>query len=427
MWRFGKSLQMLWAFTFLLLFATSLRADQTVTGDCNVVLGGPNKEVSITVICLPTEESQVNFAPLILEVSVEGLQAGATSFGLIVKNKTGYATALFTPAWLSMQDDQGTALGVNCLHPDMDCVSEQYARPDGTNRFNVYLQNPIPPDTTDVTFLLQGIRYLSTANTSAELMGFISWTVPIEVGIAPLRCRERLTCEEQARIQIQLRDLGYNPGRLDGIFDATTRGAIRNWQQDDPRRRVSPADGCVSHEDALRFRVDGVSSSFAAIKFDSNCKGTDTDQHRDEIAEPVAPQVSVQDLQTALARIGFYQGGIDGAWGDRSSRALMAAQEKIGVSRTGTVDDGLRLLDQINALPDPPDCKIRFSSFDGTLFAESDPFSVTIGDVPQRSMDVLDQRPGLLMYWFQVNTGQQIGWVKDFGHITVSGADCRQP
>lgn len=422
-----KLLRMLWATVLLLLFATSLQADQTITGDCNVVLGDQNKMVNITVICLPKQESTVNFAPLILEISVEGLMAGATSFDLIMKNKTSYATALFTPAWLSMQDDQGTALGTNCLHPNMDCVSEQYVRPDGTNRFNVYLQSPIPPDTTDVSFLLQGIRYLSNANTSAELMGFTSWTVPIEIGTAPLQCRERLTCEEQARIQLQLRELGYEPERVDGVFDAATRSAIRNWQQDDPGRRVSPPDGCVSHRDALRFRVDGVLTRFSTVQFDRNCKGTDTDQNRDQLAEPVPPNVSVKDMQTALARIGFYQGGIDGVWGDESSRALIAAQKKIDVEQTGTIEDGMRLLNQINALPDPPACNIRFSYFDGELFAEPDHFSIKIGDVPQRSMSVLDQRPGQLTFWFQINTGQRIGWVKDFGHITVSGSDCRQP
>lgn len=420
--------------TLIFVFhAALLWADQTVTGDCNTVIGDNNTLGNITVICLPNQESKANFAPLILEMSAEGLKTGATAFDLIIKNKTNYATALFTPAWLSLQDSKGSALRLNCLHRNMDCVTQQYVRPDGVNRLRIVIQDPIPSDLTGITFLLQHIGYLSAASTSSNLMGFVGWSLPLEAGTAPLICKEQISCEQQARLQISLRTLGYDPGRTDGIFDGQTRAAIQHWQRDGQNQRLAPANGCLSPRDITRLKVQGIERSFEVIAFDQSCHATQTaapnpGQQADLNAQQqeTVPTGSIEDIQKELARLGYYLGGIDGAWGPNSAMGLRAAQARLDKAQTGNVQDGLLLLSALMTLPDPPDCSLRFSPFDGQLYQRPDRFSASLGKVPQRRFQVLQQIPGAPAYWFQINTGDRIGWVNDFGHIDVNGAGCRR-
>lgn len=115
------------------------------------------------------------------------------------------------------------------------------------------------------------------------------------------------------KVQTALKNLGYNPGPLDGIMGPLTRAAVVAFQQ--------KAGGLV---------VDGIPGPLTQAKLFAT-------------PVPVAPapaapvDASILKIQTALKARGFDPGPLDGIMGPRTKAAVIAFQKSVG----GLVVDGI--------------------------------------------------------------------------------------
>ena len=135
----------------------------------------------------------------------------------------------------------------------------------------------------------------------------------------------------------------------------------------------------------------------------------------------------IKSLQTELQVLGFYFGAIDGVWGLASSNALKQAQRQLGVLTTGKPEDGLAYIDKLRDLPGSIDCNVRNGVFGHDLKREPSPFSPKIEDVPPgSSYKVLDQKEDSGTFWFKIQVGSRVGWIRDIGTLTATGEGCRR-
>lgn len=407
---------------------------QSTIGNCNVTLGPEAEAESIVLNCLPSDQEVENLAPLTLKIATEGLKPGTAEFFLVLENLSDEVIALIVPAWLSMQDGRGIPQTINCLRSGTNCVQQLFVFPGSITRLKIILEQTISVETTSMSFLLKNLTYVTPKDALERPLGFVRWTSPIESGQAIQKCREELTCEDKARIQITLDELGYKPGRTDGVFDATTRRAIVAWQSADSDNRFEAATGCLTHADTLKMKVRGVRRAFDPIEYDASCRRTEAhlSQSKPESNVPkdltsTAPtSEQIKSVQKELKRSGLYVSVIDGVWGRGSASALIAAQKRMGVAPTGELHDGLAMLNKLKRLSSPIDCFVRFNPFRGVLYEKPAHIALKIGDVPRKQFRVLDQRPGTFYFWFQINVNGRIGWIKDFRHLKVTGSECRR-
>jgi peptidoglycan hydrolase-like protein with peptidoglycan-binding domain len=120
--------------------------------------------------------------------------------------------------------------------------------------------------------------------------------------------------------QIVLRDMGMDPGRVDGVYGPDTARAIRAFQE----RRGLPADGVV---DGPTWRALGEEPSGKQI-------GTRSLGHR--LHGAVAGDDTLE-AQRTLAAIGFDPGRLDGVYGPTTARAVVAFQRSRGLDADGVV------------------------------------------------------------------------------------------
>jgi len=403
--------------------------------NCNVILNSShNAQINLT--CVLQKDKFPNLAPLNLSLTAIGLSVGATEFHLQVQNKSPDVTALLVPAFFSLQDDRGISQEINCLANATNCGRKLFVPPNGETRLTILLNKPISAGSKTMSFLLRNLTYVSQVDASEYPLGFVTWSSPIGRTQAPLQCKENFTCEEKARFQIRLNDLGYDVGRSDGVFDAQARGAVMSWQENNSTLRTSPANGCISHRDSLELKVGSIRQAFDAIKFDKSCKRSEeglisiVSQSDDKVADVIddakaETKSGIEAVQQELRRLQTYDGPIDGLWGQNSKKGLVEAQNRLGVAPSGNAKDGIQLLGQLKSLTAPLDCFVKFSPFEGQLFREPSHFALRIGKVPTRKLRVLESVPGEFYYWFKINTGEQLGWIREFGHIQVTGSQCR--
>ena len=99
------------------------------------------------------------------------------------------------------------------------------------------------------------------------------------------------------QIQQRWQVLGYLSTAPTGTYDETTREAVRRFQRD----RGLNADGIVGGKTIVALE------------------------------RSLSPR-QIRELQQRLKEAGFYNGAIDGVWGERTQQALEAAREVYGVS-----------------------------------------------------------------------------------------------
>ncbi len=104
-------------------------------------------------------------------------------------------------------------------------------------------------------------------------------------------------------LQTAMTSLGYYSGPIDGIYGPTTKAAVTEMQKD------------------LGVTADGIfgPSTDAAMKG----KGTDT----------------VKQIQTELAKYGYYSGPIDGDYGPATTDAVERLQTDLGITADGQVGE----------------------------------------------------------------------------------------
>lgn len=117
-----------------------------------------------------------------------------------------------------------------------------------------------------------------------------------------------------AKLQQRLRDLGVDPGPIDGKFGPRTAAAVRAFQQ----ARGLAADGIVGPQTRGALGAGGASPAMRIGQ-----RG-----------------FSVREVQSLLHKLGFNPGPVDGIFGPKTAAALRGFQGANGVPTTGAVGPG---------------------------------------------------------------------------------------
>jgi peptidoglycan hydrolase-like protein with peptidoglycan-binding domain len=120
------------------------------------------------------------------------------------------------------------------------------------------------------------------------------------------------TGEAVRQLQSALKDLGYEPGALDGHFGTHTESAVKSFQQD----RGITADGIVG---AITWRnIDEADQSEPILKKGS--KGN-----------------PVRRAQSRMTAAGYDTGGVDGIFGTKTESGVKTFQGAQGLDVDGIV------------------------------------------------------------------------------------------
>lgn len=138
--------------------------------------------------------------------------------------------------------------------------------------------------------------------------------------------REGSSGEAVRQLQEALKELGHDPGAVDGHFGPQTEAAVKAYQQE----RGIAADGIV---------------------------GPITWRNIDEAAEFEKPMLrqgstglAVRRVQSRLTAAGFDTGGVDGIFGPQTEAGVKALQQATGLTVDGIV--GPKTWQKIDALGD---------------------------------------------------------------------------
>jgi peptidoglycan hydrolase-like protein with peptidoglycan-binding domain len=127
------------------------------------------------------------------------------------------------------------------------------------------------------------------------------------------------------QLQQALKDLGYDPGDVDGQFGSNTESAVKAFQRD----RGLTVDGIVG--DITWLNIDEADTSNPTLK-----KGS--------TGNPV------RRAQKRLTLAGYDTGGVDGIFGANTESAVKRFQRDYGLDEDGIV--GPMTWDKIDALGD---------------------------------------------------------------------------
>ena len=149
--------------------------------------------------------------------------------------------------------------------------------------------------------------------------------MPIVQDVRILASAQTATTEADSKADIkkaqqQLIDLGYLTGAADGIIGPMTTSAIRAFQE--------------------RYELSKTG------KLDA--------QTVNKLNEVALSRGSVKEIQQRLIDLGFLHGNADGIFGQRSKAALKLFQQFGGLSSTGEIDDGTRILLFSDSAPSLP-------------------------------------------------------------------------
>jgi peptidoglycan hydrolase-like protein with peptidoglycan-binding domain len=137
--------------------------------------------------------------------------------------------------------------------------------------------------------------------------------------------RRESTGEAVRELQQALRDLGYDPGGVDGQFGARTESAVKDFQHD----RGIAADGVVG---PITWRnIDEADLSEPTLRKGSR-------------------GLPVRRVQSRLTAAGYDAGGVDGVFGSRTESGVKGLQRDTGLAADGIV--GPLTWQKIDALGD---------------------------------------------------------------------------
>jgi peptidoglycan hydrolase-like protein with peptidoglycan-binding domain len=128
-----------------------------------------------------------------------------------------------------------------------------------------------------------------------------------------------VTGADVERLQKALREIGLRPGPIDGIYGYHTAGAVREFQ----RREGLPVDGVVGPATWRRL------SQLAGKLLDGAAPS--------KLLHGATSGEDVKWLQRALLEAGCDPGQIDGVYGPETAAAVIALQQKEGLTPDGIV------------------------------------------------------------------------------------------
>jgi peptidoglycan hydrolase-like protein with peptidoglycan-binding domain len=138
--------------------------------------------------------------------------------------------------------------------------------------------------------------------------------------------REDATYNRVSRAQEELRELGYNPGPIDGIMGPRTWQALRQYQRD----YNLPATGTLNAATQQRLLGDERAS------LPENWRETPPTTGR------LMTEGEIQVAEQKLRDFGFDPGPVDGVFTAQTEAALRAFQERRGIPVSGILDDATR-------------------------------------------------------------------------------------
>lgn len=116
------------------------------------------------------------------------------------------------------------------------------------------------------------------------------------------------------RLQVELKNNGYNPGGADGHFGSKTRNAVKAFQKDQGLSATGVAD------QATRKALDALTTGLKVTT--SLCRGSFGTQ--------------VKYLQQALIGLGYLSGSADSSYGNMTTEAVKAYQRAYGLTADGS-------------------------------------------------------------------------------------------
>ena len=133
------------------------------------------------------------------------------------------------------------------------------------------------------------------------------------------------TGEAVRQLQQALKDLGYDPGDVDGQFESKTESAVKAFQRDG------------------HLTVDGIVGEVTWLNIDEADTSTPT-LRAGSTGNPV------RRVQKRLMLAGYDTGGVDGIFGAKTESAVKRFQRDQGLAEDGIV--GPRTWERIDALGD---------------------------------------------------------------------------
>ena len=144
-------------------------------------------------------------------------------------------------------------------------------------------------------------------------------------------------------LQTKLKKLGYYDGTVDSTFGSGTYAAVRAFQK------------------KYNLTADGVAGSETLKKLDSAYKNANSDKDDDSLRMGDSGS-AVNDLQTKLKKLGYYDGTVDSTFGSGTYAAVKAFQKKYNLTADGVAgSETLKKLDSAykNADSDKDDDSLR--------------------------------------------------------------------
>jgi peptidoglycan hydrolase-like protein with peptidoglycan-binding domain len=129
-------------------------------------------------------------------------------------------------------------------------------------------------------------------------------------------------------VQEKLRQSGTFAGRPDGIWGPESQAALERFQLS---RGLQPS-GQLNQATAATLGL-GPSELLAAGPTAGPAPGTPAAL----ATQPLSP-AAVRNIQSRLRALGFYRGGVDGAWGAGTQSAIERFQQGRGLQATGQMN-----------------------------------------------------------------------------------------
>lgn len=157
-----------------------------------------------------------------------------------------------------------------------------------------------------------------------------------DIGPTPSTSKPGDSGRDVIKLQQALSLLGYYSGKIDGKYSSNTELAVKKFQ----KKRGMSSDGIAG---ASTIRVMFGEPSQDSPKHEINNKsrqmiGIESIQDIGAVPNPSKPGFKgedVQKLQQALSLLGYYDGNIDGNYGESTKNAVAKFQKKRGMNADG--------------------------------------------------------------------------------------------
>ena len=134
-------------------------------------------------------------------------------------------------------------------------------------------------------------------------------------------------------IQRILKDADFDPGSVDGMMGAQTRGAIREFQKASqlrPTGKIDSATWSALNKEKEVLQHEQKIGVYAEVVKKTELHG--------EIAEPrLKTKDRIKQIQVALKKAGFYRGEIDSKIGPKTKKAIIDFQRSKRLKPDGAV------------------------------------------------------------------------------------------